>query len=54
MDGYPGKPRAPRAARAADAELRHELERLRAEDKRLLMEREILRKATAFPAREQP
>ncbi len=31
-----------------------ELERLRAENKRLLMEREILKKATAFFAREQP
>ena len=39
---------------AADAELRQELERLRAENKRLLMEREILKKATAFFAREQP
>lgn len=38
---------------AADAELRQELERLRAENKRLLMEREILKKATAFFAREQ-
>ena len=39
---------------AADAELRQEVERLRAENKRLLMEREILKKATAFFAREQP
>ena len=42
------------APAAADAELRQELERLRAENKRLLMEREILKKATAFFAREQP
>ena len=42
------------AAPAGDAELRQELERLRAENKRLLMEREILKKATAFFAREQP
>ena len=46
-------PRSPSPA-AADAELRHEVERLRAENKRLLMEREILKKATAFFAREQP
>jgi transposase len=38
----------------AEAELRREVERLRAENKRLLMEREILKKATAFFAREQP
>src|SRR6516165_2814755 len=44
----------PAAAPAADGELRQELERLRAENKRLLMEREILKKATAFFAREQP
>jgi transposase len=37
-----------------DADLRQEIERLRAENKRLLMEREILKKATAFFAREQP
>jgi transposase len=42
------------APAAADAELRQELERLRAENKRLLMEREVLKKATAFFAREQP
>jgi transposase len=42
------------APTAADVELRREVERLRAENRRLLMEREILRKATAFFAREQP
>ena len=42
------------APAAGDAELRQEVERLRAENKRLLMEREILKKATAFFAREQP
>ena len=42
------------APAAADAELRREVERLRAENKRLLMEREIFKKATAFFAREQP
>jgi len=47
-------PPPPAAAPAADAELRQELERLRAENKRLLMEREILKKATAFFARELP
>jgi len=39
---------------AADAELRQELERLRAENKRLLMERQIIRKATAFFSSEHP
>ena len=47
-------PRPPAADPAGDAELRQEIERLRAENKRLLMEREILKKATAFFAREQP
>lgn len=42
------------AAGAADSDLRQEVERLRAENRRLLMEREILKKATAFFAREQP
>lgn len=44
----------PAASPAAEADLRKELERLRAENKRLTMEREILKKATAFFAREQP
>jgi transposase len=48
-------PQPPAAApAAADAELRQEVERLRAENKRLLMGREVLKKATAFFAREQP
>jgi transposase len=47
-------PQPAAAPAVADAELRQELERLRAENKRLLMEREILKKATAFFAREQP
>ena len=42
------------APAAADTELRQEVERLRVENKRLLMEREILKKPTAFFAREQP
>jgi transposase-like protein len=42
-------------ARPADADaLRRDNDRLRAEVKRLTMEREILKKATAFFAREQP
>ena len=36
-----------------EAALRAELRRLREENKRLLMEREILKKATAFFARQQ-
>jgi transposase len=37
-----------------DASLRAEVRRLREENKRLLMEREILKKATAFFAKQQP
>jgi len=37
-----------------EATLRKEVERLRQENRRLLMEREILKKATAFFAKEQP
>ena len=39
---------------SGDAALRAELRRLREENKRLLMEREILKKATAFFAKHQP
>ena len=46
-------PRPAAAPAVADTDLRQELERLRAENRRLLMEREILKKATAFFAREQ-
>lgn len=49
---------APAVAASASTEdlaaLRREIETLRAANKRLLMEREILKKATAFFAREQP
>ena len=37
-----------------EASLRAELRRLREDNKRLLMEREILKKATAFFAKQQP
>jgi len=37
-----------------DSAMRAELRRLREENKRLLMEREILKKATAFFAKHQP
>ena len=43
------RPQAP----TGEADLRKENVRLREENKRLLMEREILKKATAFFAREQ-
>ena len=43
-----------RPAETDVAALRRDNDRLRAENKRLLMEREILKKATAFFAREQP
>jgi transposase len=39
---------------AVDGSLKAELQRLRQENKRLLLEREILKKATAFFAKEQP
>jgi transposase len=42
------------AGAAIDGSLKAELQRLRQENKRLLMEREILKKATAFFAKEQP
>ena len=38
----------------SESALRAELRRLREENKRLLMEREILKKATAFFAKQQP
>ena len=54
VEKFAPQPQPAPAPAAADAELRQELERLRAENKRLLMEREILKKATAFFAKEQP
>jgi len=45
---------APAQGAAPEVGLRAELKRLREENKRLLMEREILKKATAFFARHQP
>jgi transposase len=39
---------------SVDGSLKAELQRLRQENKRLLMERDILKKATAFFAKEQP
>jgi transposase len=45
---------APAQGAAPEVGLRAELQRLREENKRLLMEREILKKATAFFARHQP
>lgn len=41
-------------APSSEGALKAELERLRKENRRLLMEREILKKATAFFAKEQP
>jgi transposase len=46
-------PQAP-AVEASAVELRRDNQRLREENRRLLMEREIFKKATAFFAREQP
>jgi transposase len=46
-------PRAPDAGASAEV-LRRDNLRLREENRRLLMEREILKKATAFFARERP
>ena len=43
---------APLATDASPEQLQRELLRLREENRRLLMEREILKKATAFFARE--
>ena len=47
---------APQAGSGVDSDtaVRAELRRLREENKRLLMEREILKKATVFFARQQP
>ena len=42
------------AAANSEGAMRTELKRLREENKRLLMEREILKKATAFFAKQQP
>ena len=43
----------PGAAPSSEAALQAELRRLREDNKRLLMEREILKKATAFFAKQQ-
>ena len=48
-----GSPKAPAPAPADHDSLRRENDRLREENRRLTMEREILKKATAFFAREQ-
>jgi transposase len=45
---------APSGSVAPETGLRAEVKRLREENKRLLMEREILKKATAFFAKHQP
>ena len=46
-------PPEPNSAAASQSSIRAELRRLREENKRLLMEREILKKATAFFAKQQ-
>jgi transposase len=45
---------APTGTATPEGSLRTEVRRLREENKRLLMEREILKKATAFFAKQQP
>jgi transposase len=45
---------APTGTATPEGSLRAEVRQLREENKRLLMEREILKKATAFFARQQP
>jgi len=45
---------SPEAAPTGEGALKAELRRLRQENARLLMEREILKKAAAFFAKEQP
>ena len=45
---------APTGGMAPESSLKAELQRLREENKRLLLEREILKKATAFFAKQQP
>jgi transposase len=45
---------APTGTATPEGSLRSEVRRLREENKRLLMEREILKKATAFFAKQQP
>jgi transposase-like protein len=44
----------PAAIGTPEGDLRAEVQRLRKENTRLLMEREILKKAAAFFAKEQP
>ena len=51
MQKYPA---SGNAAVASEGALKAELRRLRAENTRLLLEREILKKATAFFARQEP
>jgi transposase len=49
-----GKDQASAVPATGDGAVQAELRRLRAENARLLMERDILKKAAAFFAREQP